>query len=584
MSYDAVRVFIGSLFFVIIITGLTLSILHFSRNSQYRSLVQKTPSPSSVFSDDDAVTVTPQNYSAYVYPSKLFPRQLDYSPIDRYGSTICNFSKVGYQGQGIFNINLNNNYMPIVYVDPVSDVTESHEHIRAAMEQAHQYPIQDGWRARVHLRAGNHYYKESMYLNTSGIVLEGDVDANTGLPTTTLICTSETNQDAFVSIGALSADVSYVKPYVEVVDTLLPVGTTNLRINGPLSLQPGDRICIIRRSNDSYIHAIGMDRIPSRADGSPISQWNTDTNKNHTPNKMDMYIERKIISYNDDTKTITLETPLPIPIDSRFGGAEVRKLKDNRPANIAVINMNLECIFKTAQNENHPQSAIQWKNVIDSFANNVHAKYFTHGFRTKAWATQITVHNSSVSEFQCMSTGERMYAFDIDSSTAVLFSQCVARGFRHGCTSQSLTMGPHVFWRCQANDPTTSTSVPTVSDNGPHQRMSTSILYDSCQLINYEMVNRLNLGSGHGWVGAYCVAWNCDISGWIHNDAPPHANNLVIGFNQPATPNHHLANAIKDDTNAMVSSAVVMKYVDEPGTQEIVSSLVPTSLYSAQIY
>jgi len=51
-------------------------------------------------------------------------------------------------------------------------------------------------------------------------------------------------------------------------------------------------------------------------------------------------------------------------------------------------------------------------------------------------------------------------------------------------------------------------------------------LYDNVQ-ENIAIQNRLNMGSGHGWSGAYYVVWNC--KGELICQSPPTAQNFAFG-------------------------------------------------------
>ena len=63
-----------------------------------------------------------------------------------------------------------------------------------------------------------------------------------------------------------------------------------------------------------------------------------------------------------------------------------------------------------------------------------------------------------------------------------------------------------------------------------HQRWSTGMLYDNCQVADggIEFRNRGSMGSGHGWSMGWGVAWNCTAKDYIVQN-PPGASNWMIG-------------------------------------------------------
>ena len=64
----------------------------------------------------------------------------------------------------------------------------------------------------------------------------------------------------------------------------------------------------------------------------------------------------------------------------------------------------------------------------------------------------------------------------------------------------------------------------------PHQRWSTGLLVDGCQVPDggIDFMNRGAMGSGHGWAIGWAVAWNCKAKTYL-NQQPPGAANWVIG-------------------------------------------------------
>jgi hypothetical protein len=64
----------------------------------------------------------------------------------------------------------------------------------------------------------------------------------------------------------------------------------------------------------------------------------------------------------------------------------------------------------------------------------------------------------------------------------------------------------------------------------PHQRWSTGILIDSCQVPEggIDLMNRGAMGSGHGWTMGWGVAWNNIAKSYVVQ-MPPGSANWAIG-------------------------------------------------------
>jgi hypothetical protein len=91
----------------------------------------------------------------------------------------------------------------------------------------------------------------------------------------------------------------------------------------------------------------------------------------------------------------------------------------------------------------------------------------------------------------------------------------------HVWATQARVAGPNVFRDSWAKGDDL--------DAGPHQRWATGTLWEQLTLKGkYDDYNQWNLGSGHGWAGAYNVLFNSTLDD-IQVESPPWAYNWVIG-------------------------------------------------------
>jgi hypothetical protein len=112
------------------------------------------------------------------------------------------------------------------------------------------------------------------------------------------------------------------------------------------------------------------------------------------------------------------------------------------------------------------------------------------------------------------------FAFDVDGQQ-VLMQRCNMTGrLNHVWTTQARVAGPNVFRDSWAKG--------SDLDAGPHHRWATGTLFEQLTLKGrFDNYNQWNLGSGHGWAGAYDVLWNSTVDE-LQVESPPGAYNWVI--------------------------------------------------------
>ncbi len=80
--------------------------------------------------------------------------------------------------------------------------------------------------------------------------------------------------------------------------------------------------------------------------------------------------------------------------------------------------------------------------------------------------------------------------------------------------------GPHVWLD--------SVAVNTHSDDGPHHRWATGILFDNLDGERLYIRNREDSGSGHGWAAAQSMIWNSEHT-LMTAEAPTSSMNYLVG-------------------------------------------------------
>lgn len=190
--------------------------------------------------------------------------------------------------------------------------------------------------------------------------------------------------------------------------------------------------------------------------------------------------------------------------------------------------LRLESSYVSDTDENHATRGLSLKSVENAWVRNVTARYFYHGLiSVTTGGTYVTVQDSTSLDPKSQITGGRRYPFNLTSDAShVLVMRSYSNNARHDFVTGANTPGPNVFLDSRA--------VASYSELGPHQRWATGTLDDN---ITHNSVsgdqriaayNRGDLGTGHGWSGAYHVFYNC-IGDRHKIDNPPHARNWSLG-------------------------------------------------------
>ena len=133
----------------------------------------------------------------------------------------------------------------------------------------------------------------------------------------------------------------------------------------------------------------------------------------------------------------------------------------------------------------------------------------------------MTVENVRITHTVATKGAAKPADFSTDGSQ-VLFHRCSATGDNlfYFVTGARVT-GPNVLLNCSFHG------------NGhiqPHMRWATGLLIDGCEVREggIDLMNRGEMGSGHGWTIGWAVAWNCLARSYIIQQ-PPGSMNWTIG-------------------------------------------------------
>ncbi len=424
---------------------------------------------------------------------------------DQQGNRIIDFSHCGYAGGGV---DIPEVAARVVLGPGTGDQTAR---LQAAIEHVAQLPPDsNGMRGAVLLLAGRYDLSGSLTVKQSGVVLRGQGQGPDG----TILRAIGTDRRTLVRIaGKADRHIVSNTPYT-IADSYVPAGANALRLTTTDGLKAGDTIVIEHPSTKSWIHAVEMDRFPSRDTGSWLD-WR--------PGKMDVRWERRIVGIADSR--VTLDAPLTMALDSAHAASWLHVYAwPGRIRQVGVENLRCESAFdpRNPLDEQHAWTALGLENVEDAWVRQVTMAHFA-GSAVGVWEScqRVTVEDcqslAPVSELG----GHRRHTF-YTSGQQTLFHRCRSEGGRHDFAVGYLAAGPNALVHCEA--------IGAHHFSGPIESWATGVLYDNVTLDGggLALTNREVDQQGVGWAAANCVLWQCTAP-VITCRRPPTAQNWAIG-------------------------------------------------------
>ena len=435
---------------------------------------------------------------------------------DDLGNRILDFSGCGYMGgqDGIPQVPAR------VVVEPAEG--DDRARIQAAIDEvAAMSPDANGYRGAVLLAAGEYQVSATLNINASGVVLRGVGESETeGTRLKSTDMTGSVNNPTVLIKIQGSGSTSGTGSTRNVTSKYVPAGMRSFDVDTATGLSVGDAVMVDRPSTADWIAALGMDQLLNN--GVDDYRWKA--------GDRDLSWQRNICRI--ESNRIFLDAPIPTAIDALYGGGTVKKytfagrIEKCGIEGIRGISSYDPSVVDAAGNfvdENHAWVFIQIGAAQNCWVRNVTSRYFAYAcVSLKKGAKWTSVLNCTSLDPVSLVDGGRRYAFPIDDAELCVVRGCTTQNDRHQFVTQSNTSGPHAF--------VDGTSSNALSEAGPHQRWASGILWDRVvvQGNNLDIQNRGNMGTGHGWAGANCVAWNCQADSFdVEN--PPTARNWLIG-------------------------------------------------------
>lgn len=448
-----------------------------------------------------------QAKSEWVY---FGPDHLLHYKTDERGNRIMDFSAAGYRGGGVRLPSA-----PVVKrLSPVKG--DNTARIQAALDTA---------AGAVLLTAGEYEIEGTLAITRSGVVLrgEGAVIHLTGKP------------HRFLDLRGSGTWQVEGEP-APIADTYVPSGADSFRVAGAAAFHAGDHVLIQRPVSETWVHFMGMDTLVR--DGKPQTWIKAGTV---------IRTDRIVKSVAGDR--ITLDVPLPDPLDAKFSASTiVRYAFPGRLHEAGVENLRITAPFEDIPITGPQYTAFRIDAVEDAWVRDIEIQETQNAITIGAAAKRLTIDNVRIVHSAAHSGAAAPADFAIQG-TQILLNRCGVTGEgTWPVVTQAQVTGPNVVLNFTADH----------AGVAPHQRWATGLLVDGAKLPGaterkqgLAFSNRNTAGSGHGWDIGWSVGWNVS-SPFLLVQQPPGAMNWCIGCTGKPVKPGSTPNGIFDSPNAPV--------------------------------
>jgi hypothetical protein len=414
------------------------------------------------------------------------------------GERILDFSSAGYGGGGV---NIPNVAVKKTVGPSGEDDTET---IQKAIDEVAAMEVVNGERGAVLLKAGEFKCNGTISIKSSGVVLRGS-----GLGEGGTVIKLTGRPHAAVSVrGAGSPQGTGAA--VKILDKYIPSGSDAISVADASSFQGGQTILIIRPVTETWVHFMGMDTLVRDGKKETWISGQTQT-------------ERRIKSLNGNQ--IVLDIPLTDSFDARYlepaGASVVHATEGGR-----ISQVGLESFRISAPGESVPINVPLYRgfsmdHVVDAWARDIAIENTHNSVSLGGGSMRVTVENVRITH-NAATQGAAKPADFSGGGTQLLFERCSSEGNNlfYFVTGPRIS-GPIVVKDCMFKGD---------GHVQPHARWATGLLVENCQVPGggIDLMNRGEMGSGHGWTIGWSVAWNCSAKGSIIQN-PPGCANWAIG-------------------------------------------------------
>lgn len=375
--------------------------------------------------------------------------------------------------------------------------------LQAAINQVSALALNsNGFRGVVFLNAGEYQLSNTITIAAGGVVLKGVSDSSSS---GSRLRATDRRQYTLINVDGSGSRTTVSGTTHNFTQKLVPAGARTFEVDSTSGLAVGHLVRIKRPSTANWIADIDMDQLDI--------PW--------TAGSKDLYFDRVITRIEGNW--ITVDAPLPQTFEALYGGGQIFRYTWSRAENIGIEDIYGFSDYASSTDEDHGWTFISLRDAQNCWVRDITSEYFGYSTVTvNSGAKWVTVADSQNLDPISVIDGGRRYSFNNNGAELALFVNNYSRKGRHDFVFGAQVAGPNVFVH--------GTADTAYSDTGPHHRWSVGGLFDLVAVNGNEinMQNRGNLGTGHGWAGAYMAVWNSMANSFrIRN--PPTARNWLIG-------------------------------------------------------
>jgi hypothetical protein len=416
-----------------------------------------------------------------------------------HGDRILDFSYAGYMGGGVA--------LPLAAVKKT--VAPSGEDdtaaIQTAIDAVSQMPLVDGLRGAVLLEKGHFHCGGTLHVEASGVVLRGSGQDDSG----TVV---EMTGDPHLAIALTGRrEVTPQGVSTTVAEAYVPAGTMSVTVRDASGFKVGDTVEIARPVTAEWVHFMGMDTLVRNGKAE------------HWVGSGPLTTERTIVAIQGNE--LRFDVPLADSYDSKYLGADgttVSKISHTGwVEQVGVESLKLVAPpRKVTLNDKH-FNGIELKSVKDGWVKHVRIENTTGPVNLDGDTRRVTVTKVDVTQAMDLVGAAKSADFSIDG-TQILIDRCTASESNvFYIATGARQQGPNVVLNCVFHGD---------GHVQPHQRWSTGLLVDGTQAPEggIDLMNRGEMGSGHGWTMGWGVVWNSAAKSFVIQ-MPPGSANWGIG-------------------------------------------------------